>query len=93
MVKKDHFKAMSDRDLALRFKDLASEIDDFSRMRWDNKQEVIWPFPEKVLRKSDKERRLKQHVIQNTIWVILYERIFCTPFRVFRTAGKRIGLD
>jgi hypothetical protein len=55
MVKRDHFKAMSERELALRFKDLASEIDGFSRVPWDNKQEVTWPFPEKVLRKSDNE--------------------------------------
>jgi len=89
----DHFKAISDRDLALRFQDLASEIDDFSRAPWDNKQEATWPFPEKVLRKSDNERRSKQYVIQNTIWVILYERIFCTPFRILGTEGKLMEQD
>jgi len=92
-VKRDHFKAMTDRDLVPRFKDIASEIDDFSRVRWDNRREATWPFPDKVLRESENERRSKQYVIQNTIWVILYERIFCTPFRVLGTEGKLMEQD
>jgi len=82
MVNRDRFKIMSDRGFALGFQDLANEIDFFSRVRWDNKREVTWPFPDRAFRKVENERRSKQHVIQNTIWVILYERIFCTPFRV-----------
>jgi len=79
---------MSDRELSHRFQDLVSEIDDFSRVRWDNERETTWPFPDKVLRESENERRSKQYVIQNTIWVILYEMIFCTPFRVLGAKGK-----
>jgi hypothetical protein len=93
MVKRDHFKAMSDRDLVPRFKDIAGEIDDFSRVRWDNRREATWPFPDSVLRKSENERRSKQYVIQNTIWAILYERIFCTPFRVLGAQGKLMEQD
>jgi hypothetical protein len=93
MVKGDHFKAISDRDLIARFKDIASEIDDFSRVRWDNRRKATWPFPDSVLRKSENERRSKQYVIQNTIWAILYERIFCTPFRVLGAQGKLMEQD
>ncbi|KAN0071939.1 hypothetical protein V8E54_009668 [Elaphomyces granulatus] len=93
MVKGDHFKAISDRDLIARFKDIASEIDDFSRVRWDNRRKATWPFPDSVLRKSENERRSKQYVIQNTIWAILYERIFCTPFRVLGPQGKLMEQD
>ena len=84
----DHFKAMSYRDLALGFQELVGEIDDFSRVQWDNKREADWPFPDRVLCKSENARRSKQHIVQNTVWVILYERIFCTPFRVFGAEGK-----
>ena len=86
-------KAMSYRDLALGFQDLVSEIDDLSRVRWDNKREADWPFPDRVLCKSENARRSKQHIVQNTIWVILYERIFCTPFRVFGAEGKLMERD
>ena len=93
LIKRSHFKTMSDRELSLRFQDLATEIDDVSRVRWDNTRESTWPFPDEVLRKLENERRSKQHVIQNTIWVILYERIFCTPFRVLGTEGELIEQD
>jgi len=88
IVKRDHFKAMSDRELSRQFNNLASEIDNFSRVRWDNKRETTWPFPDRVFHKLENERRSKKYVIQNTFWVILYERIFCTPFRVLGTEGK-----
>jgi hypothetical protein len=88
IVKRDHFKAMSDRELSLQFNDLASEIDSFSRVRWDNRRETAWPFQDRVFRKYENEKRLKKQVIQNTFWVILYERIFCTPFRVFGSKGS-----
>ena len=94
LVKRDRdLKSMNDRELALRFQDLASELDDFSRVQWDNRREATWPFSGRVLRESGNERRSKQHVIKNTIWVILYERIFCTPFRVFGTEGKLMEQD
>ena len=93
MVNGAHFKAMSDRELVPRFRDIASEIDDFSRVRWDNRRAATWPFPESVLRKSENERRSKQYVVQNTIWVILYERIFCTPFRVLGAQGRLMERD
>ena len=92
-IKRSHFKTMGGRELSLRFQDLATEIDDFSRVRWDNRRESTWPFPDKVLRKLENERRSKQHVIQNTIWVIFYERIFCTPFRVLGTEGELMEQD
>ncbi|KAI9773764.1 MAG: hypothetical protein M1839_001996 [Geoglossum umbratile] len=39
---------------------------------------------------DDGRRRDKQYLIQNTIWVILYEKIFCTPFRVLGKEGKSL---
>ncbi|KAI9855253.1 MAG: hypothetical protein M1813_000486 [Trichoglossum hirsutum] len=88
LVKRDHFKAMSDHELAHRFQDLASEVDDFARVPWDNRLEFSWPFSDKSFRNSENERRTKQHIVQNNIWVILYEKIFCTPFRVLGNEGK-----
>jgi len=81
---------MSDNELALRFHDLANEVDDIARADWDNRRESAWYFPGNVLRNSENVRRAKQHLLQNTIWVILYEKIFCTPFRVFGNEGKSL---
>jgi hypothetical protein len=90
LVRREHFKAMSDYDLANRFQILASEVDEFARVRWDIKRESTWPFSDKVIRRSQNERRTKQHIVQNTLWVIFYERIFCTPFRVLGGEAKSL---
>jgi hypothetical protein len=93
LVKRDYFKAMSDHELAQRFQNLASEVDEFARVRWDSRRESTWPFPDQLLRNSENERRTKQHVVQNTLWVILYEKIFCTPFRVLGEGGEPLELE
>ena len=90
LVERDHFKAMSDPELAHRFEDISVEVDEFARVQWDIGQESLWPFPGQSFRKSENQRRTKQYIIQNTLWVILYESIFCTPFRVLGNQGKSL---
>ena len=88
LVKRDHFKAMSDHELSYRFQEISSEVDDIARLEWGNDRVSTWPLPENILRSADNKRRLKQYIVQNTFWVILYERIFCTPFRVLGIEGR-----
>ncbi|KAH0556730.1 hypothetical protein GP486_005485 [Trichoglossum hirsutum] len=88
VVKGDRFKAMSDRELARRFQNLTSDVDAFARFRWDDRRVRTWPFPDKAFLNSENQRRDKQYLFQNTIWVILYEKIFCTPFRVLGKEGE-----
>jgi hypothetical protein len=88
LVERDHFKAMTDNQLLTRFQDLAGDIDETARVRWDSSKESEWPCPAHVLRKSENERILKHDIIQSRIWVILFQYIFCTPFRVLGDEGK-----
>jgi hypothetical protein len=90
LVKRDHFRALSDRELSYRFQDIASEVEDFARVGWDKRWETDWPFPDTVFSNSKNERKAKKHIVQNAIWVILYEKIFCTPFRVLGNEGKAL---
>jgi anti-sigma28 factor (negative regulator of flagellin synthesis) len=90
LVKGDRFKAISDRELARRFQDLTSDVDALARFRWDNGRVRTWPFPDKVFLNSENQRRDKQYLFQNTIWVILHEKIFCTPFRVLGNEGTSL---
>jgi hypothetical protein len=90
LVKREHSKAMSDREAAQLFQDIGEEIDSFARVQWDEKYKLTWPFPEKSIQKSENIRRTKQYIIQNTLWIILYEKIFCTPFRVLGDEGKSL---
>jgi hypothetical protein len=90
LVERDHFKAMSDPELAHRFEDISVEVDEFARVQWDIGRESLWPFPGQSFRKSENQRRTKQYIIQNTLWVVLYESIFCTPFRILGNQGKSL---
>lgn len=93
LVRRDNFKAMSDHELAQRFQDISSEVDSLARLRWEKILESSWPVPGRWFEKSENQRQAKQYFIQNAIWVILYTRIFCTPFRVFGNEGTRLEQD
>jgi hypothetical protein len=88
LVQRGHFKAMTDHQLSNSFRDLAGEIDEIARVRWDPNREGEWPWPEHILRKSENERRLKHDIIRTRIWVVLYQHIFCTPFRILGEEGR-----
>jgi hypothetical protein len=90
-VKKDHFKSMGDGAISNQFQGINNTVDEFSRVSWETSLESSWPYPNQAFQNSDNDRRTKQYIIQNTLWVILYERIFCTPFRMLGMKGK--GLE
>lgn len=90
LVNRDGFKAMSDHKLASCFQELTCDVDALARARWDIGRVRTWPFPDEAFLKSENPRMDKQYLVQNTIWVILYEKIFFTPFRVLRMKGKSL---
>jgi hypothetical protein len=91
LVARVHNKGLSDHEVSSSFQKLALAVDRISReVQWDKSREATWPYPESVLRSSENIRRLKQHIIQNSIWTILYDQIFFTPFRVFAEEGKSL---
>ncbi|OQV06072.1 hypothetical protein CLAIMM_10704 [Cladophialophora immunda] len=90
LVKRDHFKGLSDPEICNRFKKLAGEVDSFSRIQWEKKREARWPIQENVLRRSENPRKLKQQIVQSTIWMILKEKIFHSPFGVLGDDGQRM---
>jgi hypothetical protein len=90
LVNRDGFKAMSDHKLASRFQELTSDVDAFARVQWDIGRVRTWPFPDTAFLNSENQRMDKQYLVQNTIWVILYKKIFFTPFRVLGKEGKSL---
>ncbi|KUJ18837.1 uncharacterized protein LY89DRAFT_732380 [Mollisia scopiformis] len=88
MVKRDHFKGMSDKILADKFQNIKSEVEQFACIGWDEGMDTRWPVSRITLRNSANERRTKQYILQNALWITLYQRIFRTPFRVFGPEGK-----
>ena len=90
LVKRDHFKGLSDPEICSRFRKLTGEVDSFSRIQWEKKRESRWPIQENALRRSENPRKLKQHIVQSTIWMILKEKIFHSPFEVLGDEGRRM---
>jgi chromosome segregation ATPase len=96
LVFRRNFKGLTDREICQRFTALANEVDDISRTAWDHKRENSWPFPEKVLDQplnGTNFRELTQQIIQNSIWIILFERIFGTPFKIFGDEGDNAQMS
>ncbi|KAF1843892.1 uncharacterized protein K460DRAFT_153712 [Cucurbitaria berberidis CBS 394.84] len=94
-TQREHFKGLTDRDVSGHFLRLANDIEDFSRLEWDFRKEHDWPFTEDQLRQfyPKNTRKLKQQIVQNTMWVVLYNHVFRSPFRILGTDGKDIDAD
>ncbi|KAF3050006.1 hypothetical protein E8E11_009777 [Didymella keratinophila] len=95
LAKRDHFKGLTDREVASKFKALAGEVDDFSRLDWDTRLESSWMMPEQELRQMQPRgtRRLKQQIIQTAVWAKLYNSVFRTPFCVLGLDGEELDKD
>ena len=88
LLARDDFKPMLDNEIKGRFLDLAQEIDTLARLEWKPNQKE---WTNQVLRRlSGNQRLLKKQILQDSVWVILHENIFCSPFRVFGEEGRRL---
>lgn len=93
LVERDHFKVISDREVANVFQDISSYVEEFAGEPWDRSLKNTWPFPSVAFEELENDRRTRTHLIQNTLWVILYEMIFCTPFRVLGEEGEKLDMQ
>jgi hypothetical protein len=89
-ARREHFKGMTDSQAAAQYKRLANSIDEFSRIEWERNKEHTWPIPDQHMsRLARNTRKLKQHIIQNTLWLILYDHVFQSPFRILGIDGEQ----
>jgi hypothetical protein len=58
-------------------------------MDWDARRETTWPLSEADLLQLHPKntRKLKQHMIQHSIWLLLHEGIFRLPFMILGKEG------
>ena len=87
---REHIKGLADREVALQFKKLSTDIEDFSRIEWDAHHEADWPYSEIELRtlRPHNVRKLKQQIVQNSLWLVLHEHVFRSPFRIIGDYGQ-----
>jgi hypothetical protein len=87
LLARDRYKAIADQELKTRFEKLGTEIDYLSRVEWKLRQ-ADWT--DKLLsRLSANQRKLKQQIVQDSLWLVLFEHIFCSPFRILGVEGVK----
>jgi hypothetical protein len=88
MVEHDVLEPMSDNEIEGRFVDLVQDVDRLSRLEWKQNPKG-WTI--QILRSlSSNQRLLKKQILQDIIWVILHEFVFCSPFRIFGEEGQAL---
>jgi hypothetical protein len=91
LLKRDDFKPLRDIDLSSLFSDLAIDIDHVARMSWKYDQ-TDWT--NEILGQLAKNpRRLKKNMLQESLWSVLYDNIFYSPFRVLGEEGRSLETE
>lgn len=86
LIARENYSPTTDGELKTFFSSLVREVDSLARLKWTMNQSP-WP-DEELSRISDTPKRLQKQIMKETIWDILYEQVFCSPFRVFGTEGS-----
>jgi hypothetical protein len=91
LVKREHFKPLSDNDLKSLFSDLAIDIDHVARLGWKYNR-TDWT-DELLGQVAKNPRRVKKNILQESLWSVLYDNIFCSPFRVLGEEGRSLETE
>jgi len=85
LVSRERVKKATDADLQKGFSGVATTIDRLSRTEW-SRNDPDWP--DDLLKAfSSNLRKIRQQILQDRLWAILYRCIFCSPFRIFGNEG------
>ncbi|KAH0556985.1 hypothetical protein GP486_005224 [Trichoglossum hirsutum] len=91
LLSRDNFKPTPDNEIKARFLELVQDVDTLARLEWKVDQKE---WTNQVLRLlSPNQRLLKKQILQDSVWAILNEYIFCSPFRVFGEEGQFLEMQ
>lgn len=88
LVSRETFAGVTDTDLKNMFTELAYQIDALARMRWSFNRSA-WT-DELQSHMSDAPKRLRKLILRDTIWNLLFENLFYSPFRMLGDEGERL---
>lgn len=86
LIARESYSPITDGELKSMFSSLVRKLDNLARLKWTMNQSP-WP-DEELNRISDTPKRLQKQIMKETIWDILYEQVFCSPFRIFGPEGS-----
>ncbi|KAF2654019.1 hypothetical protein K491DRAFT_759285 [Lophiostoma macrostomum CBS 122681] len=88
LVARDPFKPINDDEIKAEFSQLVVDVEEWARVEWEFNNS---PWTEEVQRElSDAPKRLKKHILLDTIWGVLHDYIFCSPFRMLGQEGETL---
>jgi hypothetical protein len=92
---KEQPKGLRDHHIVGRMQPIANEIEQLSRIEWNTRRASSWPCTEGHMRQLHPQntRRLKQYIVQSSLWAFLYQRVFRSPFCMFGAEGADLDRD
>jgi hypothetical protein len=88
LLKRDAFTPTTDRDMKSIFREISQDVETLARVEWKDDQ-TVWT--QKALQVMSPHQQLfKKQVLQDTIWGILQQYIFASPFRPFGEEGRKL---
>jgi hypothetical protein len=82
---RDKFTPIPDQVLGEKFEALASDVEQLSIKQWRTDQPL---FADHVLRQiTPNPDLMRRDILQDSIWWLLMDHIFCSPFRMFGKQG------
>lgn len=88
-----NFLQFEDDQIKAKLEVLVRSVDDLARLEWKMNQEV---WTEQVTNGLDFHgnlRLLKKNILQDSIWTILNQHIFGSPFRIFGDEGQLLDIE
>jgi hypothetical protein len=72
------------------FVEIQQMVEDISRLEWKDEQQL---WPEELFQTIGNRhvpRMLKNAILQDAIWSLLFQYVFCSPFRIFGETGQEL---
>lgn len=83
---REQVKSLSDNDIESLFLTLVGLVDQMARRSTWKHNRTEWK--DEVFDLARNSTKLKRNILQESMWIVLYENIFCTPFRIFGEEGR-----
>ncbi|KAK5105104.1 hypothetical protein LTS08_001378 [Lithohypha guttulata] len=81
--------ASPDEHIASQFSDIEQMVESLGRLQWRQSPKMWTNEVLRAIRGSHNDRVLKRAIVQDLVWSLLFKYIFCSPFRVFGSEGRK----
>lgn len=92
LIARDHFKPLTDVELAQQFLDLDHEIEVVAGIEWKFNK-TGWDEEPLQKMKNHQQRKFRKAFLHESIWIVLYDNVLSTPFKVFGDEGRLLEIQ